>query len=1093
MKKNLASAKRKSPLLFIFRASILLLLTCYAFAQQLQASDNFVEITPVPDFTVSGRVVDNTGLGLPGVNIVVKGTSIGTATDPDGYYTIQVPSETGILEFSFIGMITQEVPIEGRSTINVTLQEDVAAIEEVVAIGYQTIHTRNLTSSVARISSEELSNIPVSSIASLLGGHAAGVQSVITSGAPGARGSVVIRGNTAISGQLDPNTAFSNPLYVVDGIPTTIEDLAGYDMSHTDFLASLNPDDIESIDILKDASAAAIYGSRGANGVIIINTRRGTVGEPEFSVNSYVGVTQRPELLNMLVGGAERDMKMFLIDYWWNYDNKSQNIPIMLTDSLNPSFNNNHDYQGMFYQPGFTQNHTFNVSGGTESTNYRVGLGYFTEDGIIKATGFDRYTMSLNLNTRMGQSFRNQATVRFSSTDTKTGQGTGNPRNALPVNANNLNSSLFAFTDTQRELLEGRLEALYNKNTNMDVSLSNFAVLDINAVPGLGLNSQIGVSYWNNKVNFFQPSTVRGDGRGYASYTHNSRQNYSVETYLTYTKNVNTIHDFNVLLGNSIDYNRFDQLNINATGGSGDAIKVVRGFSQDEINGITDISTNAMLSFWARFGYRLLDRYLIDFNYRRDASSRFGKDTRWGDFPSIAAAWIFSDEPWLEPLTGSWLDFAKLKFSWGINGKQFTDNFLRYNVYTTYGLDSWWYGHSIGSQWSNQMSVNTYNSVIAGGPDFRTIANDQLGWENSRQWNAGVELDMFGRRLTVSFDAYNKLTDQLLFQVDFPKYSGYVNAQANVAGVLNYGYEGMLSAQIFPRTAPFRWDVTLHMNRNWNFVSGLPNGGRDFRSGNYGYTVGQPMNQFFMFRYEGVVDYIEDLPVNPFTGEHLTGKPAWARLQPGFPYWTDITGTYEIQDERDGDLQVLPEKSANPHFQGALNTTMMWRGWALSMNTQFIFGRDIVNQSLQQYLARYDLQAWGWPERGMIDINKEDYWWEPGDGMSGRNVRYPALRPVGGSGMPTYYAFRAVSGMFFEDGSYFKLQSGTLSYNFDENRYLQNMFLKRLRVYATVYNIWQWQASDEIVDASMVDALGYAYGNGYPQPRKYILGLNFRF
>ncbi len=1052
-------------------------------AAEVQASDaaNQSTATQQQPVKLTGSVVDESGETLPGAYVMVKGEKGGTVTNANGVFTIDVPGGKGTLIISFIGLITQEVPIDGNKEVKVTMLTDSKQLEEVVAVGYQTAHKRTLTSSVASISNEQLTSIPVASVTSLLGGQAAGVQSIVSSGAPGARGAVVIRGNSSISGQLDPNTAYSNPLYVIDGVPTTLEDLAGYDQSNTDFLASLNPEDIESIDILKDASAAAIYGSRGANGVIIITTKKGKAGKTEYNFSSYYGIVQRPQLLKTLVGSAERQKKMELINQWWPYSNMASQIPIMLTDSLNPAFNNNNDYQGMFYEPGNVATYDFNVTGGTEASNYRIGLGYYSEDGIVKATGFDRFSINMNLSTKMSKNFRNDATIRFSTTDTKTGQGSGNPRNTLPMSASDMNSSLFYVSDVQRQALVGQLEDLYNKNKGIDFTFSNYAKLDI--INGLSLNSQIGLQYSHTKVDYFQPSTVRNDGKGYAYYNYNARKNISIETYLAYTKTLNKIHNINALFGNSLDYNQYEGLGADATGGSGDAIKTIQGYTKESIFGWSSIESNSMVSFWGRFGYRLKDRYMADVNFRRDASSRFGEKVRWGNFPSVAVAWVFSDEPWLKPYTGRWLDYAKAKFSYGINGKQFTDNYLRYNVYGNYGMPLW----------SNQMSVNTYNGVVASGPDFNKIANDELSWEQSRQWNIGTELSFFGRRLDVTFDAYNKVTDHLLFDVQFPKYSGYNTAKANVAGVLNYGYELMISGHIFPNTSKFKWELTLNMSRNWNYVSALPNGNRDYTNTDYGYgyTVGQPINQYRLFLYEGVLDDATTLPVNPYTGQALAGKGAWAKLQPGFPMWTDLNGNYLISDERDEDLQTVPELSGTPKVMGALNSTMKYKGFMLNINTSFVYGRDIFNRTLQSYLARFDLQGWGWPVKGLVDLSGYEFWQKPGDGMSGSNVRFPALRPVGGN-MPTYYAFRDVSTMWIEDGSYFKIQSATLAYNFDENKFIQNLFLKRLRLYTTIYNPWQWQRSG-VVDASMVDAQGYDYGDGYPQPKKFIFGINFRF
>lgn len=302
---------------------------------------------------VSGTIIDESGLPIPGVNIYEKGTSNGTMTNFDGDFSLNVSGEDAVLVASYVGFKTQEVTVGNQTEFTFTLEIEQGQLDEVVVIGYQKVHQREITGAVSSISSDDIEGIPVVNVADIIATQSTGLQSINLSGAPGARGGIVIRGNTSISGNIDVNTAFSNPLYVVDGVQTSLEDLAGYNVSNTDFLASLNPNDIESIDILKDASAAAIYGSRGANGVIIITTKGGAALEkPEFNFSSSIGFAPIPDLVPMLVGAAERREKMGMVHRWWNHDSKmTSQVPIMLTDSINPVFNNNVDYQVYFIKP----------------------------------------------------------------------------------------------------------------------------------------------------------------------------------------------------------------------------------------------------------------------------------------------------------------------------------------------------------------------------------------------------------------------------------------------------------------------------------------------------------------------------------------------------------------------------------------------------------------------------------------------------------------------------------------------------------------------------------------------------------------------
>ncbi len=1059
----------KRNLFFVFMTLFLSLWVSEAFAQTK---------------TITGVVKDAEGTGLPGANVVQKGTANGTATDINGEFRLSVPSDATIV-VSFLGFETQELSVEGRSVFEIQLKEDAMVLDEFVKIGYQTVHKKDNTAAVSSIRSDALENIPVTSVSQLLSTQSTGVQSIALSGAPGSRGSLIVRGNTSISGQLDANTAFSNPLYVVDGVQTSLEDLAGYNVSNVDFLASLNPTDIESVDILKDASAAAIYGSRGANGVIIITTKKGmALDKPEFTFTANYGVQPKPELVPMLVGAAERRAKMEMLEKWWLRDELfSSNVPSMLSDSINPAFNNNVDYQGMFYQTGITQQYSLSMRGGSDATNYRLSLGYNNSKGVVTATGFERYTISGNINSKVGKKFTNQFQTNFVLTDNETGQGNPyqssfNMNNALPVNPANLQSSLFTITDAKRQELQGQLKEKLNTDRGISTTLSNLARYEF--MDGLALSSQLTTVYSTTKKNFYEPSTIRPQGDGFASYSLYTRWNVSTDTYLNYFKSFGD-HEVTAILGTKTDFNQYEEMGLTAVGFGSDAIQTINNrYAKEEINGYTDLSENALLSYFGRFSYKFKEKYILGGTYSIDGSSRFGKDVRWAKFPSVSAAWVLSEESFIKPYTSSFLDLAKVRFSWGINGKQFQQNYLRFGAYNL--------GYGGNAYWANQMVVSSYAGTTGVVPNYNSIGNDKLSWENSTQWNIGFDLAMFDRRFNITFDAYNKETDKLFFDVDFPAYSGYNTAKANVAGILNYGWESMINYHVFPRTNDLRLELTLGLTQNKNYISKLPNGNRDYNGGDYGYVVGLPINLYMMFINDYIIDDLDQLPVNPYTGEPLTGKSAWAKIRPGFPIWKDLNGDFLLNEEHD--LQLARDYSPVPDFQGSFNINLQYKRWYLQAYSQFSFGADIKNTVLNSYMDSYDRGGTGWATNGLADLSNYTFWEKPGDGAAG--VRFPALYPAG-PGLGAFYGFRGNQTLWLESGDYWKITNASLGYTFSKNSIIEKWGLTRLRVYANVLNPWMWQRSDAVVDASMVDAKGHVLGNGYPQAKTFSFGIDVRF
>lgn len=1025
---------------------------------------------------VSGICSDNLG-PMSGVSVVQKGMATPTITDLDGKYTIKVTGKAPVLQFSFISYATTEVKVDGRTNIDVILHTEDSDLDEVVIVGYQSVQKRFTSGSVSSVKPKDLENLPSANLTDLLAGKATGVTSISLGGAPGGMGAIQIRGNSVISAGLGTANQFSNPLYVIDGVPTTLEEIAGYGKTNTDYLTTLNVEDIESIDILKDASAAAIYGSRGANGVIIIKTKGGGSGKMTVSAKISTGVTFRPKLTKTPIGATERRMKLQVIQSTWDYKALQNDLSILLTDSLNYAFNNNVDYQGLFYQTGIVQDYSAAVKGGTEQLNYRLSIGYYGEDGILKNTGLDRYSMNLNLTQKPFKSVRNQTIINATYTDQDPGLGSGtNQRGNFPVSVIDMKSSLLYLTPDQESALVGKMKEIYKKDQTFSAQATNFLNIDI--WKGLIFNSQVSAQYRDEKVNKFTPSTLTSSKLGAAEANSYKTFRTVLDHYLSFSRDITPIHNLNAIVGTSYEFNRNEIVELSALGGSSDKIITINGYQKDQKDGRSSISEYAMLSYFTRIGYRFKNRYQIDLNYRRDASSRFGKDSRWGEFPSVGAFWTFSEESFLS-FANDWLDFGKIKYSIGRNGSQFSDNYLRYNMYTTAG-------RGLSNQGDN-MYTTTYNGVTTAIPNFNRLADSKLSWEESVQSDFGVDLEFFKHRLYVNYNFYNKNTERLLFDVDFPDYTGFKTVKSNVAGVRNTGYELSVIAHVFPRNNKITLEINTGLHKSKNVITKLPNDNRDYLNAayNYGYVVGRPGPVFYGMIYDGPLQSLDDLPINPYTGKplDLSKGGTWGNVTPGYPIWRDTNGDYIIGAEGNPD-EVFTKHNPNPDVDGHLNLNLGYKQWNLRVNTNFVFGRDVYNEVGQKTMGKFDAE--GWETKTMINLNDYDYWT-----LTNRGAFYPGIVPTSVN-TPSIYAFRTTT-MWWEKGDFWKINTVQLSYNVDRDWVKKNLRLERLYLYATAYNVWQWQKSKKLIDASMVDSRGYAMGDGYPNPRKFSFGINVEF
>jgi TonB-linked SusC/RagA family outer membrane protein len=1030
-----------------------------------------VSALPAP-IVIQGTVKDDKGMPMPGVTVSVKGKKGAlSSTDGNGFFKATV-DDNDVLVFSMIGYIRKEAAVKGKTTVNVVLKEDLNDLSEVIVTGYSTLNRKKTTSAVSSVTSKDIENLPAASVDILLQGKLPGVNVQNFSGQPGVRTSLVVRGNTNIprsSNDYNPDNLYSSPLYVMDGIPLGDDEIRSFDATGTNFLATLNPNDVESIDVLKDASAAALYGSRAANGVILIKTKRGKIGAPRISFNTYHGYTQKPQEVSTLIGAAERRQKMDLLYNYGTYNQLRDRVPQMLTDSLNPAFNNNNNYQGIFYQSGAIHNYDISASGGSEVFNYRLSGGLYDEKGVVINTGYKRYSFNSNVGINFNKDLELVTSFRASHGNRMVGSEKPDPnnyRNVFRISPIDMPSSLLRFDGVDRDAVLNPYN--YRRNDNVNNDLSGSAELRFSFLDGFRLSTRGAVNYTTSKLDYASPSFLEKNGLAYAESYETLRQKYIITNNLLWVKTLAKVHNITASFVQEFEQRRNERSNIWGSGVPNDNIKVVNGIPNGNLRGFTDLSTYAKLSFLGSFHYDYDSKYLFDAVFRADASSRFGKNNKWGRFPSLAVGWYASNEEFVKKL--NWIDELKLRLSWGRTGDESSiDDNSRYNSYTSNG----------GYTGSNATSYGGGTVII---PDYNGITNDNITWQQADAWNLGLDATLFKNRLNFSIDAYTRNTSGQMLSIMIPQYSGYQNTFSNAAGVRNSGLEISLNGTAI-KGKDFTWMPSLNMSFNRNMVTSLPNGNRDLYYGSSVYIVGKPLNMYRMYITDGVINNESDLLVNPLTG--AIGATKWGKLVLGYPKWRDTNGDYQISDEQGRDDQTF-YGDPNPKVTGGFTNFFKYKGWGLQILTTFTFGRTIVNNTLASRLSNG--LFYGNPEdfakASISDISQYNYWRQPGD-----NADFPALNPNMG-----LYAWRAGQTLFVEPGWYIRIKNINLSYTFDTKKtgWLRGAKVDNLRLYATMDNVHIFQKFSGI-DAEQVDARGYDYGDGYPVPSKYTLGLQIGF
>ncbi len=1022
---------------------------------------------------ISGVVKDEQGKPLADVSVSEKGANNGTKTEAGGRFKISIQSAKPMLVFSSVGYLKQEYAVKsGNEIVDIVMKEDAAGLDEVVIMGYQDVQRRKTTGAIASVKGKDFENTPYATFDAMLQGRVAGLNVMSTSGEPGTNNIVNIRGSSNL-GLAD--NAIQSPLYVIDNIIYDVSDIqAAYGNSSP--LQAINPNDIESVDVLKDASASAIYGARAANGVIIIKTKRPAFGKPEIRISAYNGVSDRPSMKPITVGAAERRMKMDLLYNGGSYDwFNDGSISQMLTDSLNPSFNNNTDWQGLFLQSANINNVNVSIGATMEKFLYRFSAQRYYEEGVMMGFENESLTPRLLLQVNPTDNFQFETNIFAGFTKAKHGSGSDAK---YPFNSWGFPSSFYQITEQEEAIYTGRYDGLLDKDNTFSLN-GNFAgTIKKFIVNGLSLRSQFSFNVNNNTRDLYQPALLTGN-RNYAQNWVNQNKRWEWETYFNYIKSINDVHNISAVLGTGIERNTSNNSYLYGYSDNSEYIKTVTGIpSGADLYGYATITERSRASFFGRLSYDYKDKYLVSASYRMDASSRYSPENRWGIFPSISAGWVLSEEPFFEPLKGA-ISFFKLRASYGLTGR---DPGSLYARYTTLSFDGAYNGSVMDSGISG--SQFTYNGVNVVYPDYASSASStNIKWETSPQFNLGLDMNLLHDRITITPEFYVRDSKDLLYDLNMPATSGYSTISNNFISVRNSGVElTVVSRNMRPESA-FQWVTNFNIAYNRNYVTKLPNGGQEIKVGptwmERALNVGQPLYPFKVWQVDGVFATDADVPVDPLTGNRLYHAGTGQYYQAGDPRRADLNGDYIIDDNDKIDMG-----NPNPDFQGGLMNQFSYKNFSVSTLITFIFGRTLWNgylsDKLQDAGSSTLYSTWGTSSGIAGDYDLNDFWMKDGD-----QTKFPTLF------RNTVDNWHIANSTFVENASFIRFKNVQLSYTFPKS-ITERLKLKMLRVYGVLDNI-AIKSWSTVPDPEAVEANGYSTGNGYPIPKKWTIGLDVTF
>lgn len=1037
--------------------------------------------------SVQGRVTDEKGKALAGASVSEKErSSNATMTDSAGRFVLLLKGKSGQVIISFVGYDDKTLKA-AASPFAVSLTPSNNKNSEVVVIGYQTQKRRNLTAAVSTIAGKDIKDIPEASFDKTLQGRLAGVSVLSSSGELGGKPNIVIRGATNID-YGNENGGNSGPLYVIDGVIYDVNAI-GTAYANSNPLSLINPNDIESIDVLKDASASAIYGARAGNGVIIVKTRRAKAGKPQITISAYAGAITSPQFRTVLTGAAERNLKLSLLNAQLPYSVIQQNnIPIQLTDSLNPAFNNSVDWQGLMVRNNaFLNSEDVSVAGYMGTATYRLSVNHYSEQGILNGFALDRLAPHLNLGVHPVKGMSINTDILMSSERRK--HGVGGSTGAL-FNSWSFPTSFAQLTPEQTAVYKGD-KTYYDDNRIF--SITGSIGLTDTLSRNLTFNSNFSSTNYTDHYAYFSPVEINGLQN--QTYDINSASpGWSFENYLTYLKEFKD-NRFILVGGTSSYSNRFNNSYAYAKGVDVTGINTIQTIpSGPNLFVSTEASRKTTVSYYGRLSYDYKGKYFATASVRRDASSIYSADYRWGTFPSVSAGWIPSDEAFFHPLKKV-VSFLKLRASWGITGLDPGSWYAKYQqLYSdaSYLLSTTGTLGSYGSYVYLAGTPSTYNgtTIISPFPYGSYIYNNGVNASNSVRWekypqvDLGVDAELFNSRISITADWYQKDTkDKYFYAIPAQTTSGYQYYSGNYVNIRNTGFELTVNTRNTGPKSAFQWNTNFNVSLNKNLVTRLPNGNRDFLFGPPWFqqtlTYGEALFNYKVYQIDGVYATDDDVPTDPITGRKMSFQGA--TLQAGDPRYIDNNGDYNINY----DDKVIAG-NPTPKVTGGFSNTFSYKGFSLNVFCSFLTGRKIFNGYLSDYLngSRY-INSWGSVAcPAAISNLLNQFWVQPGD-----QTTFPKLVNYVGSAQDPW---NIASSYFVENGDFMKVKQVTLGYTFS-NRLVQKLGMKRLNIYSMADNLLILKKSKVIPDPELVDPTTGSANVVYPSALKMTIGANIEF
>ena len=992
-------------------------------------------VVSLQSLTISGKVSDESGVGMPGVNVIVKGTSNGTTTNVDGDFTLNISSEqaSGTLVFSFIGYAAQEIPINNQTSVNVTMVSDMQELSEVVVVGYGTQEKRDVTASISSLDAEAIERIPTANPLDGMKGQIAGVDIMQNGGRPGEYPSITIRGRRSIN-------ASNDPLFVIDGVPMT----AG-----TGTIYDFNPQDIASVEVLKDAAATAIYGSRGANGVILITTKRGKSGKTSVSYAGYYGISEPFMLVPMMNGARFADLKREAnrispggVTGRTAWEGTIPADDVVFVDPVelqSATEGRSTDWQDLIYKNGLQLNHQITVSGGDEKTQFNMSLGYFKEDGSIEGIDYYKLTARLNLDHRISRIVKVGMSTLFSNSVQNWGSGSviseavnqtplGMPYDAqgqlifLPISDGIRSNPLNELVPGKR-VDERKFDRIFS---------SLYAEVDI--IEGLKYKFLIGpdIRYRTRGTFEGQFTNTRKNGTPAASYENQLDFGYTMENLLTYNKTLNDKHDLGLTFLQSIQAQNYE---FHRTAAEGLPYESQLWYNLNTAPSVTAKESRKeewqLASFMGRINYTFDGKYLLQATLRADGSSRLAEGNKWTTFPGLSFGWRIFDEPFMG--TSNFLSDLKLRASYGVVGN------TSVSPYQTAGRLG-------GSEY-------TWDETAALGFRLNEIPNPELGWEKSATVNLGLDFGLFKGKLSGSLDMYKTETTDLLLRRNLPKSTGYLFILSNVGATETRGVEITLNANIINSSSGFTWDADFNLGHYKEEIVDLAqrdaDGNKADDTGNQ-WFIGQPINVFYDYKKIGI-----------WQASELDAAQALMRAYPGEIKLEDVNGDGVISPD---DRVILGTDV--PSAYGGLTNRFSFKGIDLSLFFYYRLGYMIdsrIHESQATMQGRYN----------NVDV---DYWT-----IDNPSNAYP--RPNKNQERPQYNTT-----LRYVDGGFIKLRNVTLGYNLPGSL-TTRLGLTNVRIYFTGQNLKAWS------DYKFFDPENAADINSgdMPATKLYLAGINLTF